>query len=151
MSLVNQNTASSGNDFTIDDIVFQPVTQISSSVNISTTNTDPFVSISPSATSVDAGSTVTYTASPTNSGNAPTYQWKVNGANAGTNSPVFTYVPSAGDIVTCEMTSNGTCSNGVKVTSNQVTVTVNARKNYWIGGTSTEWNLASNWSDHVHF
>jgi len=149
LSLVNQNTASSGNDFTIDDIVFQPVTQISSSVNISTTNTDPFVSISPSATSVDAGSTVTYTASPTNSGNAPTYQWKVNGANAGTNSPVFTYVPSAGDIVTCEMTSNGTCSNGVKVTSNQVTVTVNARKNYWIGGTSTEWNLASNWSDHV--
>ena len=149
LSLVNQNTATSGNDFTIDDIVFQPVTQISSSVTISTTNTTPAVSISPSATSIDAGSTVTYTASPTNSGTSPTYQWKVNGVNAGTNSPVFTYVPSAGDVVTCEMTSNGSCSNGVKVTSNQVIVTVNARKNYWIGGVSTDWNSASNWSDHV--
>ncbi len=51
------------------------------------------------------GASATFTATPTNGGSAPVYQWKVNGANVGTNST--TYSTSSlvnGDVVTCVMT-----------------------------------------------
>src|SRR5208283_3291653 len=55
------------------------------------------------------GSSVTFTATPINGGTTPSYQWKVNGVNAGTNSSAFTYNPANGDSVRCLMTSNLTC------------------------------------------
>jgi hypothetical protein len=48
------------------------------------------VSVSASATTICAGSSVTFTATPTNGGATPTYQWQVDGINAGTNSNIFT-------------------------------------------------------------
>jgi hypothetical protein len=52
---------------------------------------------------------VTFTALP-NSG--LTYQWKVNGVNAGTNSPTFTTTLSTdSQLVSCDLTSSSVCAN----------------------------------------
>jgi len=83
------------------------------------------VSIAPSANPVCSGTSVTFTASPVNGGSSPTYQWKVNGVNAGTNSSTYTYTPVNNDAVTCVMTSNAPCISGNPATSNTVTMTVN--------------------------
>jgi hypothetical protein len=74
-----------------------------------------------------SGAAVTFTATPTNGGSAPTYQWKVNGANVGTNSA--TYSSSSfvsGDVVTCVMTSNQSGVLGSPATSNTITISVTA-------------------------
>ncbi|MCX6282484.1 MAG: hypothetical protein NTU51_11040 [Bacteroidetes bacterium] len=82
------------------------------------------LSISGSVTTVCAGTAVTFTAAPVNPGNAPVYAWKVNGAAAGTNSSVFTYIPLNGDVVGCEMTSDLPCTTGNPAISNQLPITV---------------------------
>ena len=83
------------------------------------------ISIVPSANPVCQGSGVTLTATPANGGATPVYQWKVNGANAGSNSPVFAYTPASGDQVTCVLTSNATCISGNPATSNAVGIIAN--------------------------
>ena len=50
-------------------------------------------------------------------GTAPTYQWAVNGTNAGTGAG-FTYTPVNGDVVTVTMTSNFPCVTTPTATSN---------------------------------
>ena len=84
------------------------------------------ISIAASSTNLCDGSVTTFTATTINSGSSPLYQWKVNGVNAGTNNPVFTYAPANGDIVTCVLTSSLTsCISGNPVISNTITITVN--------------------------
>ena len=83
------------------------------------------VSISASNNPICAGTSVTFSATPTNGG-TPTYQWKLNGANVGTNSA--TYANSSlnnGDILTCVMTSNLGCVSGSPATSNQIVMVIN--------------------------
>jgi len=75
------------------------------------------VSISASTNHVCAGN-VTYTATPFNGGAAPAYQWKVNGANVGTGSTTYTYVPLNNDVITCVLTSSLQCVSGNPATSN---------------------------------
>jgi hypothetical protein len=71
------------------------------------------------------GSTVSFQANPVNGGPSPSYQWKVNGVNVGTNSPNFSSSTLAtGSVVQCIMTANNTCQTGSFFTSNAVTVTV---------------------------
>lgn len=151
LTLINQNTATGGNDFAIDDIIFQSVLQVSAPVNISISNPTPAVTIvsNDPDNSVPAGTNVTYTATPTNGGTAPGYQWKVNGVNVGTNSATYSYVPNDGDVVTCVITSNSTCANGQTATSNEINMTVTNRANYWLGGISSDWFNANNWTDHI--
>jgi uncharacterized protein (TIGR02145 family) len=84
------------------------------------------VSIVASSNPFCAGSSVTYTASPVNGGTIPAYQWKVNGINAGSNSPVLTYSPANWDVVTCSLVSSETCTSGNPAQSNPVTMVVNA-------------------------
>ncbi|MEI7662377.1 MAG: hypothetical protein WCK34_09275, partial [Bacteroidota bacterium] len=73
------------------------------------------------------GTPVTFNATPANGGSSPSYQWRVNGSNQGTNSPVYTYSPNNGDIITCELNSNSTCISGINpVVSNQVTIIASA-------------------------
>lgn len=55
------------------------------------------------------GLPVTITATPSNGGNAPSFQWKVNGSDSGTNSSIFTYLPSPGDVILCYLTSDLAC------------------------------------------
>jgi|GEM_PF-293264 len=83
------------------------------------------ISIAPSANPVCAGTSVILTATPTNGGTTPSYQWKVNAVNVGTNSPTYSYTPVNTDAVTCVLTSNATCTTGNPATSNIVTMTVN--------------------------
>jgi uncharacterized protein (TIGR02145 family) len=66
------------------------------------------------------GSPVIFNATPVNGGSSPTYQWKVNGANAGTNSSNFTYIPTNGDSVRCVMTSNLGCVTGNPASSGEI-------------------------------
>jgi gliding motility-associated-like protein len=56
-------------------------------------------------------SSVNYTANPINGGTSPVFQWQVNGITEGTNSSIFSYVPSDGDEVTCNLTSSVTCGS----------------------------------------
>ena len=99
----------------------------SNAITMATTPIVPVsVSIAASANPVDPGVSVTFTASPTNGGTTPAYQWKVNSANAGTNSSQFTYTPVNGDIVTCVLTSGLSCTSSNPATSNAITMTVNS-------------------------
>jgi len=84
------------------------------------------VSVSASQNNVCAGTSITYTAIPTNGGANPSYQWKVNGTNSGTNSNTYTYPPANNDIVTCILTSSLlVCISNNPATSNAITMTVN--------------------------
>ncbi len=125
--------------------IANPVATLSSSVTYTITSNNggciytdnlavTVVSGNPAATVAIAASpsniicnsaTVTFTATPTNGGYNPTYQWKVNNVNVGTNSP--TYVTSSltnGQVVTCVMTSSYACVTGSPATSNAVTMSV---------------------------
>jgi hypothetical protein len=102
------------NHWYIDDIL------ITSCINLPVS-----VSIDASANPVCAGTGVTFTATPTNGGTTPSYQWMVNGSNAGSNSPVFTCIPANGDQALCILTSDATCAVGNPATSNAITMTVN--------------------------
>lgn len=82
------------------------------------------VSIAASSNNICAGTSVTFTATPVNGGSTPSYQWKVNGTNSGTDSPSFSYPPANNDVVTCVLTSNATCTTGNPATSAPITMIV---------------------------
>jgi hypothetical protein len=70
------------------------------------------------------GQSVTFTATPVNGGSSPTYQWKVDGNNVGTNSSTYTTnTLTNGQVVSCVMTSSN--PSPATVTSNQVTMVIN--------------------------
>ncbi len=76
-------------------------------------------------TSICNGTAVTFTATPVNGGSTPSYQWKKNGSNVGSNSPV--YVDNAianGNTISCVLTSTETCVPSPIATSNTYTMTV---------------------------
>jgi gliding motility-associated-like protein len=78
-------------------------------VNITApTSPPPTVTITESANNVYEGTSITFTATPLNTTGTITYQWQVNGKNAGTNSPTFTSSTFLnGDKVTCTILSGG--------------------------------------------
>lgn len=83
----------------------------------------PTVTIASTTDPVCEGTSVTYTANVTNGG-TPTYEWRVNnGPVVGSNS-TYTYVPQAGDVITCTVVSNAACTSTVPVTGS-FTPTVN--------------------------
>lgn len=58
-------------------------------------------------------------------GCTPTYQWKKNGTNAGTNSATYTDAGLAnGDKITCVMTSSEACASPTTATSNEIALRV---------------------------
>jgi hypothetical protein len=85
----------------------------------------PSVTIVASAIDICAGSSVTFTASPTNGGSAPSYQWKLNGNNVGTNSA--TYQNSSlnnADTIRVVMTTSLSCASSNYATSNYISMDV---------------------------
>lgn len=95
-------------------------------INDGTTSTvTPSVSISSNAVSNTfcTGQPVTFTANPVNGGASPSYQWKKNGTNIGSNSPTCTYSSlSNNDVITVVLTSNLSCVSTATATSNALTM-----------------------------
>ena len=101
-------------------------TTMNGSVNVTVTNAlTASVSIAPDANNVTSGTSVLFYATPTNGGSSPTYQWKINGTIAGSNSSNLYYVPNNNDVVTCTLTSNAVCVTNNPTTSSPVTMVVN--------------------------
>jgi len=93
-------------------------------VNV-TPSVTPSVSVSASSTNICSGDNVTFTAIPTNGGSTPSYQWKLNGGNVGTNSSTYSNSNLFnGNQVNCVMTSNANCANPTTATSNTITINV---------------------------
>ena len=85
----------------------------------------PSVSISSNAASniFCTGQSVIFTASPANGGSSPSYQWKKNGSNVGSNSPTYSYSSlNNNDVMTVVMTSNLSCVSTTTATSNALTM-----------------------------
>ena len=84
------------------------------------------VSISASSTNICAGTLVTFTATPVNGGATPSYQWKKNGVNVGTNSATYTDSGlNNNDSITCVMSSSAVCPSPALATSNFIKMIVN--------------------------
>ena len=74
-------------------------------------NVNASISILPSSNNICFGVPVTFTAYPTNAGNAPTYQWMVNGVGAGNNDANFTSSSlQDGDKIYCILKSSLKCA-----------------------------------------
>lgn len=74
------------------------------------------------------GQILTFTATPVNAGNVSglTFQWRVNGINAGPNAPNFTGLFNNGDVVDLIMTTSSSCATTPTVTSNSITIVYQA-------------------------
>ncbi len=92
---------------------------------VSGTVVTPSVSITANpGNSICTGTNVTFTATPTNGG-TPSYQWKRNGNNVGTNSNTYSNNALAnGDVITVAMTSSIACASPATVTSAGITMSV---------------------------
>lgn len=89
--------------------LYTPADPVSQLLTINATVV-PLVTISPNVTSVCTGSPVTFLAQVSNLSTNLSYQWQLNGVNAGTNSNTFTFVPLANtDAVICVVTNNTLC------------------------------------------
>lgn len=104
----------------------------SNPIKVSVAYTQPVsVTVSGPAGEVCTGTFVSFTAVAHNAGPNPAYQWKINGADAGTNSSQFSSsVLADKDIVQCVIDADNsfTCgTGGVKVPSNQVMIAIAAK------------------------
>lgn len=112
--LISNDACMSNPNATSNPIQVSIVTQVTPAVTITADNTTFCI-----------GSTVNFTAIPTFGGSTPSYQWQVNGANAGTNSANFSSSSfTNGDVVSCTLTSSESCANPTSATSNTVSLTV---------------------------
>src|SRR4030095_8171883 len=110
---------------TSNDPCANPATATSNAIQVTTASVTPSVTIVADQNPVCQGTTVTFTATPVNGGTTPSYQWQVNGVNAGTNSDTYSSSTLAdGDIVTVIMTSNANCVTTPTATSNQVVMNI---------------------------
>jgi hypothetical protein len=100
---------------------------------------DPFVPIalvSTSATSICAGDSVTFTASAINGGVTPSWQWKKNGVNVGSNSSTYTALSLVNhDTISVVLTSNDPLASPLTVVSNSIVVAV--KPGFTVSGTLT--------------
>jgi len=109
---------------TLNEGIPNPMVDLNGNLISVNPNLPVSISIAASANPVYTGTSVTFTATPENEGTSPSFQWKVNGINSGTNNSIFSYTPVNNDVVTCVLTSNAVCITGNPATSNAVTMTV---------------------------
>lgn len=70
------------------------------------------------------GAFITFSAAAENAGPNPQYQWRVNGASAGTGPTFSSATLASGSIIDCVVTSSEFCSLGQTAASNQITATI---------------------------
>jgi hypothetical protein len=89
-------------------------------------NTAPSLIVgSNSGNSICPGTTVVFTAAPINGGSSPSYQWKKNGVNVGTNNAIYsTSALATGDVITVTLTSTSPCATVSSVTASGPPITV---------------------------
>jgi hypothetical protein len=149
LELINQNTIANGNDFALDDIVFQQILPATSSVDLTVNPNLPVsVSLVANPNPTYTGTNVTFTAIPVNGGSPPTsYEWFVNGTLVNTSlTPTYSSSTlSNNDLVAVRLTSSLSCVTGNPANAS-VIMMVSTRVNYWYGFTSTDWGTASNWT-----
>jgi trimeric autotransporter adhesin len=79
-----------------------------------------------SESTICEGTILIFTATPTNGGTNPSYQWKLNGNNVGSDQDTYANPELAnGDMVSVILTSNASCVTNNPATSNTVTIMVN--------------------------
>ena len=105
-----------------------PLTAQSNSITITVNPVQvPSVSItSDLGNTICSGSTVTFSATPVNGGSGPLYQWKKNGVNVATGTVYTISNLLNSDAISCVLTSNVLCANPTVISSNTITITVNA-------------------------
>jgi gliding motility-associated-like protein len=89
------------------------------------TAVNPSIAVTTPSESICEGASVVFVATVQNEGSSPSYKWKKNGSNVGTNSN--SYSDNAlinGDIISCTLTSDTTCSISNTAASNSIVVTV---------------------------
>ncbi|MFN8285727.1 MAG: T9SS type A sorting domain-containing protein [Chitinophagales bacterium] len=116
---------------------------IASAPNVVSSGTSVTASVTVSPGSLCNATSGTFTATGVNGGCAPVYQWKLNGANVGTNSPSYTNSSlTPGDSVQVVMTSTKICATPSAPVSNTV---LDQQAGRWIGVVSSDWHNAANW------
>jgi gliding motility-associated-like protein len=85
----------------------------------------PSVTIAPNTNSVCKGVNIAFTATPVNGGATPSYQWKINGVDAGSNSTIFSSNTfNDKDTISCWMSSSIACVTSPTVISDSVGLTI---------------------------
>lgn len=84
----------------------------------------PTVQIVANTNQICSCNPVLFTATTGSVYNSPTFAWKVNGINAGTNSSTFSYIPANNDVVTCTVTITDLCATANTANSNNITIQV---------------------------
>lgn len=87
----------------------------------------PSATIAAGATTICSGAMAIFTASVSNCGTNPSFQWKINGANVGSNNAGFSSISLAnGDMVSCTVIVDPlfTCATAPGATSNTIVMTV---------------------------
>jgi gliding motility-associated-like protein len=112
-----------------DKSICMPNDSTVSNVILLTGNTvqAPYVSIQTPVNPVCAGSTVTFYATPADAGLNPSFQWKLNGVDVGTNAPSFSSSTLVnGDKISCVVTKDPlyNCVATPNASSNVITMTI---------------------------
>ncbi|TAH42295.1 MAG: PKD domain-containing protein [Bacteroidetes bacterium] len=107
-------------------LVSNPVNSNSIPVSVIASVSPSVVISSTTSGAICEGTSVTFSASVSGAGSSPSFQWKVNGNNAGGDSSGFTSNNfTNGDQITCEVTGNANCTVGNPAISNVITMAVN--------------------------
>lgn len=105
--------------------LFNPVVN-SSAVVLTNSTVIPTVAINTTSSTACIGSAMVFTSTASNTGNAPIYNWMINGNSVGASGSSFsTTVLQNGDVVSLMMTSNAACTSNPIANSNSISVTIN--------------------------
>lgn len=87
----------------------------------------PAVTIATPTTTICSGESMAFSATFTDAGSAPSYLWKINGANAGSDSILTSSSINNNDIITLQLTSNNNCVTSNIANSNSILVTISSK------------------------